>query len=159
MLFGGGLKADTHWKDAHTRLKIDTKLKTLKWFLLSPFFPFSPFLTISLSLPVSFPPLIAGLGDNDHVLNSLSVGFYWRKVFFFSLRFTNGEQGEGEMAGWRDGRNGGGNSTWTTGALDAPCVDTHICTHTHRLGTQISEQFSGQMIGSLMCILSLLTGL
>lgn len=60
------------------------------------------------------------------------------------------------MVGWRDGKkNGGGNSTGTTGALDALCVDTHICTHTHRLGTQISEQFSGQMIGSLMCILSL----
>lgn len=56
------------------------------------------------------------------------------------------------MIGWRDG---GGNSTGATEALDALCHWTHTHRHTHRLGTQISEQFSGWMIGSLMLILPL----
>lgn len=59
---------------------------------------------------------------------------------------------------WLDGRKeegGGSNSTETTGALDTPSL--HTLTHTYilRLGTQISEQFSGRMIGSLMRILPL----
>lgn len=58
------------------------------------------------------------------------------------------------MVGWRDGwKDGGSNSIETTGALDTLSPWTH--THTHRLGTQISEQFSGRMIGSLMRILPL----
>lgn len=60
------------------------------------------------------------------------------------------------MAGWEEeGGGGGSNSTETTGALDTP--SPHTLTHTYilRLGTQISEQFSGRMIGSLMRILPL----
>lgn len=60
------------------------------------------------------------------------------------------------MAGWEEeGGGGGSNSTETTGALDTPSL--HTLTHTYilRLGTQISEQFSGRMIGSLMRILPL----
>lgn len=55
------------------------------------------------------------------------------------------------MEGW--GRFG--NSTEVTEALDTLCHWTHTHRHTHRLGTQISEQFSGWVIGSLMLILPL----
>lgn len=55
------------------------------------------------------------------------------------------------MEGW--GRFG--NSTEVTEALDTLCHWTHTHRHTHRLGTQISEQFSGRVIGSLMLILPL----
>lgn len=91
----------------------------------------------------------------DHgVSNDLSVGFTdteRRGVLFGVWALKSGRE-EGERS---DGVKGGGNSTEVTEALETLCQLTHTHRHTHCLGTQISEQFSGRMIGSLMLILPL----
>lgn len=93
----------------------------------------------------------------DHgVSNDLSVGFTdteRRGVLFGVWALKSGRE-EGER--WSDGGMGGGlviALRWQR--LWILSVTGHTQAHTHRLGTQISEQFSGRVIGSLMLILPL----
>lgn len=73
------------FSDAELKADTQNRYKIKVTEMISAHIFFSPFLTISLSLCVSFPPLIAGLGDNNHVLSSLSVGVFIEEKCFFEF--------------------------------------------------------------------------